>query len=319
MRVFVTGADGFVGVHLIRNLLDHGHNVIAGVLSSSANFIMPVPTVRFNLLDCDRLDRVIEEVKPEGIIHLAAQSMVKLAWDNPAQTIAVNIIGTINLVNAVAKHARNAKIINVGSSEEYGLSGKLGKPLTEEDYCLPQNPYATSKLAAGQIVLQLANKEKLRIIHVRPFNHFGPQQREGFVVSDFASQIAKIEKGLCPPIMYVGDLSAKRDFTDVRDIVEAYTLLLEKDVDVGIYNICSGIPHTAREILNIMLRECRSNIDIRINRDKMQPSSVPIFIGSAAKLHRATGWAPKGIFDNSIKSTLSWWLNQDFVAVATQT
>jgi len=250
-------------------------------------------------------------LQPEGIIHLAAQSMVNVSWQNPKETVLVNTIGTTNIVTAVAQFSRQTKIVSIGSSEEYGFTGKLGRPLVECDSCLPQNPYAISKFTAGLMAIQLAVKDNIKLVHARPFNHFGPYQPKGFVVSDFASQIAKIEKGLVEPVITVGDLNAQRDFTDVRDVVEAYVLLIEQKIENGIYNICSGEPHSAGEILDILLHYTRAKIEVQPDKIKFRPSEVPLFIGSADKLTKAIGWRPVRNFQSSLIETLDWWRNKN--------
>lgn len=307
MKILVTGADGFVGSYLVKALQQRNHTVIAGFLNATNVPAKSMEAVLLNIVDSEQVNSVVYNLQPNAIIHLAAQSMVKVAWENPSDTVLVNTIGTTNIVKAVINFSQKTKIITIGSSEEYGLTGKQGRPLNEDDYCLPQNPYAISKLAAGQIALQLAEQEKINVIHVRPFNHFGPYQREGFVVSDFASQIARMEKGPSERILRVGDLSAQRDFTDVRDVIEAYVALLEKDVETGIYNVCSGQPHTAGEILNTLLSQCKVQIEVQVDQEKFRPSNVPLFIGSAKKLTQATGWRPRRAFSNSITETLEWW------------
>lgn len=310
MRILVTGADGFVGRYLVEALMKRRHHVIAGLVHPVADLLDVTETVCFNITDSKQVNTVIDELQPDGIIHLAAQSMVEAAWKNPAETLLVNTIGTTNIVKAVAQFSRATKVVTIGSSEEYGLTGKLGRPLVESDPCLPQNPYAISKLAAGQMAIQLAAKDNLKVLHVRPFNHFGPYQRQGFVVSDFASQIARIEKGLVAPIIGVGDLSAQRDFTDVRDVIQAYIYLIEQDVVTGIYNVCSGDPHTAQEILDIMLSNSKVKIEVQQDKTKFRPSEVSLFIGSAEKVMSAIEWRPKRIFKDSVIETLDWWRNQ---------
>lgn len=307
MRILVTGASGLVGGHLVSELLNRGHEVFAGIRRENSGFSKPVVSYVLDLLDNQQIVSMIKEINPDGIIHLAAQSRIQVAWQDPATTFLVNTIGTINLIEAVKRHAPAAKIITVGSSEEYGATAKKGEPLTEKHPCCPQNPYASSKLVTGQIALQMAHSGHLNIIHVRPFNHFGPGQPEGFVVSDFASQIARIEKLQYPPVIKVGDLSVKRDFMDVRDVVDAYVLLLEKDVPSGVYNICSGFPRTVKDILDVLLKKSNISIDVKTEPERFRPSEVPIFIGSSDKIHQATGWKPKRKFEESLHETLEWW------------
>ncbi len=306
MRILVTGASGFVGGHLI-NHLKQNHKVFATGRSPESRAGLDVPYFDMDITDPDSIKRVLKESTPDAVFHLAAQSMVGLAWDEPANTFNINTIGTVNLINSLKGISPFSRIITVGSSEEYGLSGKTGKHLTEEHPCLPQNPYATSKLAMGQMALQLAKKYELEIIHIRPFNHFGPGQQIGYVVSDFASQVAEIEQNLRPPVLRVGDLTARRDFTDVRDVVEAYALLLEKSPASGVYNVCSGIARSAREILELLLSYATVPITVEQDQQKLRPSEVPLFVGSNAKLNQATGWEPRRQFADSILDTLNWW------------
>lgn len=306
MRVLVTGAGGFVGSHLLKELTDRGHKVFAGTLSGGI-VVNTCVRLEFNIMNSEHMKAILSDIKPEGIIHLAAQSMVKYAWENPLDTVEVNTVGTLVLLETVKKYLPNTKVICVGSSEEYGLSAVGGEPLTEERPCFPQNPYATSKLAAGLIAIQMAKRDKLKVVHVRPFNHFGPGQQTGFVVSDFASQVARIEQGLTENIVKVGDLSAKRDFTDVRDVVKAYSLLLENEVELGIYNVCSGVPRSAKEILEFFVEKAKVPIRILVDETRYRHSEVPLFIGSAAKLDQAVTWQPERDFHVSLMETLEWW------------
>lgn len=306
MRVLITGAEGFVGSHLIRLLKARGHEVIAGV-HKSTSIIDGVENVTCDILDQDRLNVVLRDVKPAGVIHLAAQSKVKVAWEEPAETVLVNTIGSINLVQAAAKAVPGVKVLTIGSSEEYGLAAKQGELLTEEAACLPQNPYSSSKLAMGQIILQLARRDGLSIIHARPFNHFGPGQQEGYVMSDFAAQVARIEKGLIEPVIRVGDLSTRRDFTAVFDVVRAYAMLLEGDLESGVYNICSGIPRQIKAILDFMVSRAKVPVEVEVDAERFRPSEVPVFVGSAEKIQKLTGWQPELDFEEAVIETMDWW------------
>lgn len=306
MRVVVTGAEGFVGRYLADYLKEY-HDVTATGIIESPPAWMNLPYIKMDITDITSIRAALIKAVPDAVIHLAAQSMVGLAWSDPANTVNTNTIGTINLVNVLIDLLPNACLLAIGSSEEYGLSGKKGESLTEESPCEPQNPYATSKLAMGQIALQMAKRHNLKILHLRPFNHFGPGQQRGFVVSDFASQVAEIEQNKREPVIKVGNLKASRDFTDVRDVIRAYALLLDKAPDTGIYNICSGIACSAEKILDTLLTFATVPIKVEQDPAKIRPSEVPLFVGSNTKLINATGWYPKHDFNSSLLDTLNWW------------
>ncbi|WP_102347709.1 GDP-mannose 4,6-dehydratase [Bacillus sp. Marseille-P3661] len=307
MRVFITGSNGFVGRHLINLLSQRGHTVFAGVHENIEKFPSAVKVHHINILDQNRLYELLKEIKPDAIIHLAALSKVPDSWEDPVKTFNINTIGSIHLIQAAQKISPDVKILTVGSSEEYGLTGTIGTPLTEEHPCFPQNPYASSKLSMGQVVLQLAKKNQQTIIHVRPFNHFGPQQPRGFVISDFASQIAQIEKGLSQPFIKVGDLSAIRDFTDVRDVVNAYILLLENNVETGIYNICSGVSRSIKDCLDELIKLASCPVQVIVDKHKFRPLQVPVFLGSYKKINEKVNWKPDISFEQSLQDTLDYW------------
>lgn len=295
MRVLVTGGSGFVGQYLIDTLTQYGHEVYS---FSSQQMDITQPA---------QVNSTIKELRPEGIVHLAAQSLVRSSWEDPLRTIQINTLGTLQLLMAVKQFAPCAKILMIGTSEEYGLTGKSGIPLKEDEPCRPQNPYAVSKFAAGQVALQVAQKDNLRLIYVRPFNHFGPGQPTGYIVSDFSSQIAAIEQGKANPVLYVGNLTAQRDFSDVRDVVQGYRMLLEQDVPNGIYNICSEVPRSAQFILDSLLQMAAVKIKVAVDEKKLRVSDVPLFIGSAQKIFHAVQWKPQHDFLVSLQDTLNWW------------
>ena len=310
MKVLVTGAGGFVGSYLVRLLLEHGHEVVSmGIGSSKTLKRLRVPVYEEDISDYSGVKRYMGEVCPDAVIHLAAISNVPIAWENPALTVSVNIRGTVHVLQALYEVNPKAKFLNIGSSDQYGLAAKSGKPLTEDVPCQPQNPYAISKLCAEQMVLQLGKKYGMTVISTRSFNHFGPGQAKGFVTADFASQIAAIERGEQEPVMRVGDLSAFRDFTFVEDVVEAYVALIEKDVAGGVYNVCSGKARSMQEVLDTLLSLARTEIAVQPDEKRMRPSEVPYFIGNAEKLRKNVGWKVKCDFQSSIEKTLEYWRN----------
>lgn len=311
MKVLVTGAGGFVGEYLVRRLLSRSHRVAAMGIGNGA-FLkdMKVPVHEADILDVVAVEACMEEVAPDAVIHLAAISNVPFSWKKPGLTIDVNIHGTVNVLQALEKKNPAGIFLSIGSSDEYGLAAKSGIPLTEDVLCQPQNPYAISKYCAEQMVLQLGKKSGVKVIHTRSFNHFGPGQAKGFVTSDFASQIAAIERGEQEPVLHVGDLSASRDFTFVEDVVEAYVALIEQDVPGGVYNICSGKARKMQEILDQLVALSEVTISVVQDTDRMRPSEVPFFVGDARKLKAATGWQPRYDFEKGMEAVLEYWRNK---------
>ena len=307
MKILITGACGFVGGHLVRLLGGRGHQIVAAIQNPACKFDESVSIVSFDITSSAETMNIVSNTQPDVIIHLAAQSMVVKSWEDPETTFCVNTLGTFHIVDAIRVKAPNCRMVNIGSSEEYGLTALQGIPLIEEAPCLPQNPYSLSKFSAGQLLLQMAKRHNLKCVHLRPFNHFGPGQRTGYAVSDFASQIARIESGKAEPEIVVGDLSASRDFTDVRDVVEAYALIAETQLPSGIYNICSGQARRVGDILEQLVQQSSVPIRVRVDHEKYRAAEVPFFVGSAKKLTQATGWTPKREFAQTLSDTLYWW------------
>ena len=308
MKIVVTGAGGFVGGHLIEALHCHDHDVVALGIGGEQKLQSQGVTVHtVNILDAEGLESVLGEEKPDAIIHLAAVSNVAHSWDIPDITAETNVCGTIRLITAMNKTVSNAKLLVVGSGDEYGFTAKEGRPLTEEMPCQPQTPYAISKYCAEQMALQLGKRWNLRVICTRSFNHFGPGQAQGFAISDFASQIAAIEQGQQEPILRVGNLSASRDFTYVTDIVDAYVMLIEQEVDSGIYKVCSGTARTIQEMLEVLLEMSERKIHVEYDEKKGRPSEVPFFVGSNEKLKKAVNWKPKVDVITGLKKTITYW------------
>jgi GDP-4-dehydro-6-deoxy-D-mannose reductase len=307
MHILVTGAGGFVGQHLVPLLVQRDHHVIAGVHNQATLFDKEVQTVQLNVMDRDKIIDVMKETKPDVIVHLAAQSNVRVSWEHPLETIQMNTIAAINILEAMKTACPQAKLISVGSSEEYGMFYSNGESITEQSPCIPQNPYAVSKFAAGQILLQKAYKDNLLVIHARPFNHFGPGQKLGFVIADFASQIVQIESGAREPVIRVGNLASQRDFTDVRDIVRAYLLLVENNAAPGVYNISSMIPREIQWILHTLIDNSNVKISIEVDPGKLRPIDIPVYFGSSEKLRQAVNWQPEFEFKQSLMETLEWW------------
>ena len=306
MKILLTGAGGFVGGHLIELLLAHGHE-LCSMGYGAPQGLASEKHREIDILDKAAVKALVAEFEPEALVHLAAISNVPVCWQNPAKAISVNVCGMVNVLEAFGEVCPGGTFLSIGSSDAYGLAAKVGRPLVEDDVCLPQNPYAISKLCAEQLALQLGKRYGVKVIHTRSFNHFGPGQALGFVVSDFASQVAEIEAGEKLPVISVGDLSAARDFTYVSDVVAAYAALLENDVPAGVYNICSGKARKIQEVLEALLKLSTVQVEVRKDPARMRPSEVPFFVGNGQKLREATGWKPEVNFEEGLGKVLAYW------------
>lgn len=276
MKALIIGGAGFVGGYLIRELDSAGQEVFATCLENE-NISGNCSVRTLNILDADAVSEVIGEIKPDVIYHLAAQSSVSLSWKKPQLTADINVIGTINVLEAVKNcEKKDIRLILIGSGEEYGFIRKDACPLTEEEPLNPGNIYAATKACQGMLGEIYARAYKMDIIMVRAFNHSGPQQLPMFVISDFCRQIALIEKGDSPAVMSVGNLAAKRDFTDVRDVVRAYRLLGEKGVSGRTYNVGRGKAVEIQYILDTALSFSQKEIEVKQDPARMRASDIPV-------------------------------------------
>jgi GDP-4-dehydro-6-deoxy-D-mannose reductase len=249
----------------------------------------------------------VKDVDPDGVFHLAAMSSVPVSYADPWETIGNNIQAQLNVLEAVRRHQASARVLIVGSNEEYGPPTADDLPLTEDSPLRPANPYAVSKVSQDLLGLQYYMSHGLRVIRVRPFNHTGPGQSERFVVPAFARQIALIEAGQQDPTLRVGNLNAGRDFSDVRDIVRGYRLALRDGVPGEAYNLASGRSRLIREVLDSLVSLSRAAVSVEVDPARFRPVDVPEVYGSAEKLRRATGWEPRVPFERTLKDTLDYW------------
>ncbi|MEX1029324.1 MAG: GDP-mannose 4,6-dehydratase [Paenibacillaceae bacterium] len=311
MRALITGVTGFVGRYLAQNLLDNGYEVWGGTRKFPSCCINGVKVIELNLSHKDLIANVLEEIKPNVIFHLSGQSSVKYSWDYMEETFNANVMESINLLEAVKNSLLNnpVRIITIGSAEEYGLGAQL--PINEDTLPNPSNPYGLSKYTLGKIVLQYNESYRMDVLHARAFNHIGPGQSLGFVTSDFTKQIIDIENGKGEPVMYVGDLSSKRDFTDVRDIVEAYRLLNEKGTAGQIYNVCSGGSTSIQDILDNLVSFSSRHIEVRVDDKKFRPNNVKEYYGSNDKLRETTDWKPTISLNQSLYDIYHYWKEKD--------
>ncbi|MCO5184869.1 MAG: GDP-mannose 4,6-dehydratase [Anaerolineae bacterium] len=310
MRIFFTGITGFAGSHLADLLLAAGHDVFGLVHAASSTQATPQhPCFRpipGDLLDLDGLKYAVAETRPDVIYHLAGQPYPARSWENAARTLVINTGGTANVLEAAVNFGR-PRVLVVTSAEIYGKVRPNQLPLSERSLPKPRHPYGVSKEAAGKLVQVFAERYDLPVIEARPFNHIGPRQAPGFVVPDFAGQLAAIQLGHQPPTMRVGNLSAERDFTDVRDVVQAYRLLAERGQPGQAYLICSGQPVAIHTILNILLELSGLTVNVEYDPARMRPSDVPVLYGTPAKISAELGWRPQIHLRTTLKDVLTEW------------
>ncbi len=306
-RILITGAGGFVGPWLLRSL-QAGRFSESRVLCWSGK-AMDCPTESIDILSHPEVARSVKDFCPTHVVHLAARSHVPSSFANPERTWAVNVMGTLNLIEAVRKYAPEAGLIFAGSSEVYGRTFQKICPVDESSPLDPLNPYAASKAAADIMAGQYATSG-MRIVRVRPFNHIGPGQTEDFVASAFAAQVARIEAGLQEPVLRVGNLDARRDFLDVRDVVRCYMLILESLTDLApgtIMNVCSGCPRSIRFLLEHLLSLTTVHIRVETDASRMRPTEIPVAAGSAEIAHRLLGWKPQIAIEETLHMLLQHW------------
>jgi GDP-4-dehydro-6-deoxy-D-mannose reductase len=313
-RVLVTGVTGFAGSHLVDHLLTRRDCEIHGIWRwrSRTENIEHLKPGDITLHECDLRDAtstydVVARVKPDWIFHLAAQSFVPTSWVAPTESLTTNILAQVNLFEAVRRLGLKCRIQLACSSEEYGMVLPDEVPIKETNPLRPLSPYAVSKVTQDMLGYQYWMSWMVDSVRTRGFNHEGPRRGPVFVASDFAKQIADIEKGRRPPVLNVGNLEAKRDFTDVRDMVKAYVLALEKCEPGEVYNICRGRCWSIREVLDLLLARTKSKIEVRQDPARLRPSDVPILLGDNTKFVRATGWRPEIPFERTLEDMLEHW------------
>jgi GDP-4-dehydro-6-deoxy-D-mannose reductase len=261
-----------------------------------------------DILDATSCHRALAAVEPDWIFHLAAQSFVPTSWSAPASTITTNVLGQLNLFEALRSLDRLDTRFHVcGSSEEYGYVAREETPITEDNALRPLSPYGVSKVGQDLLGYQYFRSYGLHAVRTRAFNHGGPRRGDVLLPSDFAKQIAEIEKGLREPVVKVGNLEALRDFTDVRDMVRAYWLALEKGEPGEVYNIGTGNAPSIGEILDSMLSMTEASVEVRQVPEKMRPSDVEILISDSSRFRAATGWEPQISLDQMLSDTLEYW------------
>jgi GDP-4-dehydro-6-deoxy-D-mannose reductase len=313
LKCLITGITGFAGSHLAEYLLSRGDSEVHGTIrwrSRTENITQlgdRITTHVCDIRDATAMYELIRDVRPDRIYHLAAQSFVPMSWVAPADTITTNVIGQTNIFEAIRAVGCSTRVQIAGSSEEYGMVLPEEAPIKESNPLRPLSPYAVSKVAQDLMGYQYHQSYGMHIVRTRGFNHTGPRRGDVFVTSNFAKQIAEIEKGRQAPVLHVGNLDAIRDFTDVRDTVVAYYLALERGQPGDVYNVATGKGYKIREMLDILLSFSTVKIEARPDPKRMRPSDVELLLGDATKLRKETGWELKYKFEQTMKDLLDYW------------
>jgi len=317
MRILITGITGFVGSHLAEYCLKRPKVKVYGTVISHhlGDELKRVEHIKdkIELLECNLTNRVaVERVlrisEPDKIFHLAAQSFVPTSWKSPEDTLYNNIFPELNIFEVVREMKLDPVIVIACSSEEYGLVFENELPIKETNPLRPLSPYAVSKIAQEKLAYQYHKSYGLKTVLTRFFNTEGPERGQDFVTSNFTKQIAEIEKSKRGPVIYVGNLETKRDFTDVRDMVRAYWLASGKCKFGEPYNVCSGKARSIKEVLELLLSLSKvKNIKVKQSPERMRPSDVPMLVGDCSKFRKQTGWRPKIPFEKTMEDLLNYW------------
>jgi len=311
VQVLVTGAGGFVGNHLLTFLRDQPDMQLHGTLSHAQSehplFAGWAQPHVLDLRDPSAVAHLLEVVRPDRIYHLAGQAYVPRSFEAPWETIENNVRGQLNLLQTIHDLHLETRILVAGSAEMYGAAQPADLPLKETQPFAPSSPYSVSKITQDMLALQYFTSYGLFTVRVRAFNHIGPGQNSRFAVSSFAAQIGRIELGQSEPIVYVGNLSAERDFTDVRDIVRAYVMALEQGPAGAVYNVCSGTAYSMQTILDQLVALSTHPIEIRTAADRFRPVEIPRLVGDYSRLRQHTGWQPQISLEQTLQDVLTDW------------
>ena len=301
MKALITGSEGFVGKYLREELETHGYQVVGADLTEGP------ATRRTDLLDADAAAALIAEEKPDAVFHLAALADVGKSWKMPQLTMQMNVVAAVNVMEAIRKSGgEETRLVLVGSSDQYGSLGAAGASVREETGMKPMSPYAISKIAQEQMAVLYAGAYHLWICMTRSFNHGGAGQKPGFLIPDFASGIVRIERGQAQELL-VGNLSSRRDFTHVRDVVRAYRLIAEQGKRGEVYNVGSGITHSVQDVLDRMRGMALCPVPVRQDPSRMRPSDTPVICCDHSKLTRDTGWNPEIPLETILSDTLEYY------------
>lgn len=293
MRILLTGGTGFVGKYFQEKF---------ECIPLSDEMGEPI-----DIRDYGKISKFVGENPCHHVLHLAAMSFVPWSFENPRETFEINFLGTFNLIHALKENGFKGRLLYIGSADQYGIVPEEKLPIDEDTPLKPRNPYAVSKMAAEALCFQSSQTESFEIIMARPFNHIGKGQSPSFVISDIARQISQISKGLKEPSISVGDIDVTRDFTDVRDVVDAYLLLLNDGKNGEVYNVCSGKEYKIRTLIYSMLEMCGLKVEIKKDPGKFRKSEQRRVVGNFQKIKKDLGWEPKYSIEKALQDILDYW------------
>ena len=299
-KALITGSQGFVG-HYLRQELENNRYKVTGLDIQTGDGVIVA-----DLLDQAAVKAIIAQVQPDVIFHLAGQANVAKSWSIPQKTVEMNVVAAINLMEAVRQNQPDCRMVLIGSSDEYGNLGEAGKLVSETLETKPQTPYAVSKKAQEEMARVYVTAYGMNISMTRSFNHAGAGQGKGFLISDFASGVVAVERGE-QSCLKVGNLTSRRDFTHVRDVVRAYRLIGERGQAGEVYNVGSGITYSAQEILDKLCSLAQCRIAVEQDLAKMRPSDTPVICCDHSKLTAHTGWQPQESLDVMLQETLEYY------------
>ncbi len=308
MKTLIIGAGGFVGGYLIDAIKELLYTDICVTKLEHHNLNRnDVSVVNLNILDYEQVKNVLLEYQPYYIFYLVAKSSVSRSWSDSVSTVQTNINGSLNLMNAIRECELDAKVLIIGSAEEYGLIEYDEVPIVEDTLLRPGNIYAATKACQNMLGTIYSKTYGIKTIMVRAFNHIGPKQADTFVVSDFCKQAILIEKNLQEPVIRVGNLQAIRDFTDVRDVVEAYVRLIQFGEVGKTYNVGSGNAVKISDVLDLILKNTDKKINVEIDKNKLRPIDIPVIQADISKINGATGWKPQIPLEQTIVDMLNYY------------
>jgi GDP-4-dehydro-6-deoxy-D-mannose reductase len=313
MRVLITGVTGFVGPYLANELAGEPEVELFGMAwngndhTTAALLPACLETLTGDITDDSSIRAVLDAARPEVVFHLAGASSGAAAWRRPIACYEVNALGTLRLLEGVRRLGLTTTTVVASSGEVYGSADDEAHPLTEDSPLRPLSPYAASKASQDLVAAQYPRAYGMRVIRLRLFNHTGPRHPEQFVASSFAHQIARIERGLQEPVLEVGNLDARRDFVDVRDVARAYRLAAQRELSGDVFNVCSGHAVSVRHILDLLVGLAHCEVTVRPDPERMRPADIPLLIGDPRRFREATGWVPRIPIEQTLADLLDWW------------